>query len=133
MDVNVNLLEIKVEGADQYNDTIQLTDKLTVKLNYPKFSVIKRATNSTSITDLAFDVIAESVEYIFDGQQYYYAKETAPAEMIEFIESLSQEQFSKIEDFFTNLPKLNKKIEVDCKKCGFHHRIDVEGLESFFV
>ena len=54
-------------------------------------------------------------------------------DIIEFIESLNQDQFNKIENFFNNLPKLNKSIEVDCKKCGFHHTIQVEGLDSFFA
>jgi hypothetical protein len=82
---------------------------------------------------MAFDMIVESVEYIYDGQQFHYAKESTPEEMVEFIESLNQEQFSRIEAFFEKMPTLNKKIEMDCKKCGFHHIIDVEGLDSFFV
>jgi hypothetical protein len=45
---------------------------------------------------------------------------------------LNQSQFEKIEDFFTNLPKLSEKIEMTCSKCGFHHTIEVEGLENFF-
>ena len=77
-------------------------------------------------------MIAESIEYIYDGEQFYYSKETDPAELIEFVESLNQEQFSKLEEFFNNVPALNKAVEMDCKKCGFHHTINVEGLESFF-
>jgi hypothetical protein len=38
----------------------------------------------------------------------------------------------EIEDFFANLPKLEKKIEMKCSRCGFEHKLDVEGLESFF-
>ena len=44
----------------------------------------------------------------------------------------SYQLFEKIEKFFNNLPKLKETIEMDCSKCGFHHVIDVEGLESFF-
>ena len=91
-----------------------------VDLKYPEFSVLERANKFESVTDMAFDMIAESVEYIFDGEQYYYAAESEPDEIIEFIESLNQDQFNKIENFFNNLPKLNKKIEMDCKKCNFH-------------
>jgi hypothetical protein len=77
-------------------------------------------------------MILNSIEHIFDGEQFYYANETSKEELTEFIESLNQEQFSKIEEFFDNLPTLNKKVEIDCKKCGFHHTIEVEGLENFF-
>jgi hypothetical protein len=133
MTAELNILEIHPDMTNVVNDIIQINNAISVKLKYPEFSVLERANKFESITDMAFDMIAESVEYIFDGEQYYYAAETEPDEIIEFIESLSQEQFSKIENFFNNLPKLNKKIEMDCKKCNFHHTIEVEGLDSFFA
>jgi hypothetical protein len=51
---------------------------------------------------------------------------------MEFIESLSQDQFGKMEEFFNHLPKMDKKIELKCSKCGFDHTFRMEGLESFF-
>jgi hypothetical protein len=132
MEVQLNILELKVQMNDDIKDEIQLNDKISIKLKYPQFSVLERATKYENKTDMAFEMIVDSIDYIYDGEQFYYGKETDPAELIEFIESLNQEQFSKIENFFINLPKLNKKIEIDCKKCGFHHKIDVEGLDSFF-
>jgi hypothetical protein len=66
------------------------------------------------------------------GEQMYYAKETPREELIEFIESLNTQQFKKIEEFFSDLPKLEKKIEMRCMKCGFQHSLDVQGLRKFF-
>ena len=132
MEAKFILLEIKVNIDEDMKDEIQLTNKITIKLGYPPFSVLNSAKNIGSATDLAFEMIVDSIIHIFDGEQFYYAKETNKEELIEFIESLNQEQFAKIEDFFSNLPTLNKKIEMDCKKCGFHHTIEVEGLENFF-
>ena len=133
MDVELNVLEIQPDMTNVVDDVIQINDKISVKLKFPEFSILERANKFESVTDMAFDMIAESVEYIFDGEQYYYAAESEPDEIIEFIESLNQDQFNKIENFFNNLPKLNKKIEMDCKKCKFHHTIEVEGLDSFFA
>ena len=133
MDVELNILEIQPDMTGVVDDVIQVNDRISVKLKFPEFSILERANKFESVTDMAFDMIAESVEYIFDGEQYYYAAESEPDDIIEFIESLNQDQFNKIENFFNNLPKLNKSIEVDCKKCGFHHTIQVEGLDSFFA
>jgi hypothetical protein len=133
MEVSLNLLDIKVDMSEDIKDEIQLTSQIVVKLKYPEFSILERASKFDNVTDMAFDMIVDSIEYIFDGEQYHYAKESTPEELIDFIESLNQEQFKKIEEFFNHLPKLNKKIEMDCKKCKFHHTIDVEGLDSFFV
>jgi hypothetical protein len=132
MEVDVNVLDIKVEKDDTIKDEIKITDNIIVKLKYPSFSVLKRATNVESAADMALDMIAESIEYIYDGEQFYYAKESDPVELIEFVESLNQEQFSKLEMFFNHLPKMKKNIEMTCSKCGFHHELEVQGLESFF-
>lgn len=132
METELNLLDIKVSNLSENSDTIQLTDKISVKLKYPEFSIVSKLSKLNSATDVAFEMIADSIDYIFDGEQMYYAKESSREELIDFVESLNQQQFAKIEDFFANLPKIEKKIEMKCSKCGFEHKLDVEGLESFF-
>jgi hypothetical protein len=132
MESSLNILDLQVTNIKEDADLIQLTDKISIKLKYPEFSVIKRISKLTNSTEIAFEMIADSVEYIYDGEQMYYASETPRKELVEFIESLNQQQFSKMEDFFSNLPKLEKKIEIKCSRCGHEHKLDVEGLESFF-
>jgi hypothetical protein len=132
MEVKINLLDIQITQSEKDNSEIQITDKIMIKLSYPKFSALDTVKDSESPSDMAFEMILNSVEHIFDGEQFYYANETSKEELTEFIESLNQEQFSKIEEFFDNLPVLNKRVEIDCSKCGFHHSIEVEGLENFF-
>ena len=133
MEAKVDLTDIKPEWEEKVDPEIQLTDKIIVKLRYPKFGVVKDSVNMDNITDVTFNMIASSIEYIYDGEQFYYAKETTKEEMMEFIEQLNQTQFEKIEKFFANLPKMKKKIMMTCSKCEFIHNMDVEGLESFFA
>jgi len=95
METSLNLLDIKIEGVKENDDVIQLTDTISIKLKYPEFSVINKLSKLTDVSDIAFEMIADSVEYIFDGEQFYYAKETTTEEMVEFIEGLNQHQFAK--------------------------------------
>lgn len=132
MDHTLNLLEIKLEGVKKDNDVIELTDKISVKMRYPKFSILKNIKDMQKMTDIALQMIAESIEYIYDGKQFYYSNEVSVNELVEFVESLSQKQFEKIENFFRELPKLERKIEMTCSKCGFVHKFNLEGLENFF-
>jgi hypothetical protein len=132
METSLNLLDIKVDGVKEKNDVIEITDKISIKLKYPEFSILSKLSKLTDVADITFEMIADSIEYIYDGEQFYYSHETPHEELIEFVESLNQKQFSKVEDFFANLPKLQKKIEMKCSRCGFEHKLDVEGLESFF-
>jgi hypothetical protein len=133
MEVKVNLLDIGVEIPEGTQDTVRITDKITIKLKYPEFSVMEKINAESSIEEFAFRIIAESIEYIHDGEQFYYAKESSPEELLEFVESLNQSQFDRLQVFFENLPRLRTKVDFKCNKCGFDHSIDVEGLESFFV
>jgi len=132
MDTKFNLLDITVDIDPNAKDIISITDKISIKLKYPEFSLIDKLKQKESAVDIAFEVVVDSIEYIFDGEQYYHANDTSKEELLEFIESLNQEQFSKLESFFDNLPKMNRKVEMKCSKCGFDHTISMEGLESFF-
>ena len=128
----LNLLNIKVDVNPNKKDTIKITDKITIKMKYPEFSLVDKLNKKESAVDIAFEVVVESIESIFDGEQYYYANETSKEELMQFIESLNQEQFGKLEEFFNNLPTMHQKMEMKCSKCSFEHTIEMESLESFF-
>lgn len=128
----INLTNIKPSTEKEVNPEIKLTDKIMVKMKYPTFSVVRDSNDIKDISKLTMDLIASCIEYIFDGEQFYYANETTPEELVEFIEMLSQDQFERIEEYFNNMPKLKEKMELKCSKCGFMHNIELEGLESFF-
>ena len=132
MEASVNLQNIKPYREEEVSPEIQLTDKVMIKMKYPEFGIIKDSLNMEDITEVTFNLISESIEHIYDGDQFYYAHEAEPGEMLEFVEGLNQAQFEKVEHFFNNLPKLKETVEMTCSKCGFHHTIDVEGLENFF-
>jgi hypothetical protein len=132
MQTEIDLQNIVVQTNDSVSPEIQLTPQITIKLKYPEFGIVQDSLKYDSIAETTFNMIAESIEYIYDGEQFYYGTEAESGEMLEFVEGMNQEQFSKVENFFNNLPKLKKEIEIDCGKCGYHHKIEVEGLESFF-
>jgi hypothetical protein len=132
MEKDIDLTKINVEMPEGIESEIKITDKITVKLKYPQFSVVKDSLDYEDINEVTFMMVADSIEYIYDGEQFYYAKETSKQELIQWVEFLNQDQFNKIEVFFNNLPKLKETIKMTCGKCGFNHTIEVEGLESFF-
>jgi len=133
MEKDVDLTQIKVQMNEDISAEIQLTANISIKLKYPEFGIVKDSLKYDNINDVTFNMIAQSIEYIYDGQQFYYANESTIEELVEFVEGLNQEQFNKVEKFFNNLPKLKETLDIKCNKCGFEHKIEVEGLESFFA
>jgi hypothetical protein len=132
-DVDLNL--VKVDMPPNADPEIRLTDRIIIKMKYPEFSLVKDSLNMDSINEVTFNLIANSIEYIYEipTEVFHYAREAQPGEMVEFVESMNQEQFEKVEAFFNQLPRMKQDIEIDCSKCGFHHHLVIEGLEDFFV
>lgn len=133
MDTQIDLKDVSVETTEGVSPEIQLDDKIAVKLKYPEFKIVLDSVNIDSINEVTFNMIANSIEHIYDGQQFHYASESTPQELLQFVESMNQEQFERVENFFNNLPKIRKVMNLTCSKCGFNHTIPVEGLEDFFV
>lgn len=133
MEVDVNLMDVKPTQENPAEPEIKLTNKIIVKMKYPEFGVVKDSLKYENVNEITFNMIANSIEYIYDGEQFYYAHESSTEELMEFVEGMNQQQFAKVEEFFNNLPELKHTVNVKCNKCGFEHKIDVQGLESFFA
>lgn len=132
MDANLNVTELKITGIEDYKDIIYVNDRVGVKMILPKYSLLQKARDMVNPTDFVFDLIVDCIEYIFEGDQIYYTNQIPRTEVLEFIDSLNQTQFAKLQSFFDKIPKIEKKVEVQCSKCGFEHKIEYEGIESFF-
>lgn len=133
MEVEINLLDINVE-TDTYNDNIKLTDNIGIKMKYPTIQMVEnlnKTKKDDNIINKTFDVIIQCIDYIYDNENFYYPKEVSKKEITDFLESLSIDQFKKVEEFFSKIPKLRKELNVICSKCGFEHKIVLEGLQSF--
>ncbi len=133
--VTINLDAVELQGDPMAKATVALTDEVGVTLNYPTVQrledVMKGSTTENQI-DLVIGMIAASIESIYDASSVYPAVDSTPQELIDFIDSLNKEQFSKLQDFFNNFPKLKEEINFTCEKCGTENNQVLEGLNDFF-
>ena len=83
--------------------------------------------------DILMELLANCIDNIFDNDQVYYAKDVSKEELIEFIDNLQQKDLEKIQQFFETTPKIKKKLDFKCRKCGYKENIVVEGLQNFFT
>lgn len=134
MPVQVNLLKIAPPSRDN-NTKVMVTDKIGIQMIYPSLQTLKYVddvVNSENVEQI-FNLLYECSEYIFDESGMYYVKESDRQEFDNFLNSLTQEQFDRIVDFFNKLPKIEHNIEHKCQKCGFDHKLHLEGLNDFFT
>jgi hypothetical protein len=134
MPVTINVLDIKPPISD-LSPKIYITNKIGIVLKFPTLKSFKPIGDMVSVTDnnKVFDMIYECTEYIFDNDGMYYAHETTKEEFNQFLESLTQEQFDRITAFFESLPKIQHDVETTCQRCGFEHKLHMEGLTDFFT
>jgi hypothetical protein len=78
------------------------------------------------------EVVNDCIESVYSGDELFHAKEQTKEEMEDFVMNLTKEQFDKIENFFTTVPKYKQDIEYDCPACGAHNITVLEGTASFF-
>lgn len=130
--LSFNALEVKPEFDKNHDKKMQLTQKLGLVMKYPDFKIIE-SVKDLSETEAVTKTIISCIDYIYDDESVYYAKDTSEAELIDFIDSLTAEQFGKVQEFFDTIPKMKKDLNFKCVKCGYEEEIILEGIQSFFV
>jgi hypothetical protein len=132
VDIDVNVLEIKPEVSPEHKNKIELTEKLGIVMKYPKMNFIANSQDKDEF-DVMIDMLVDCIDYIYDDENIYYAKDSTKEELIEFIDSLQSKELEKVKVFFDTMPKMKKKVDFHCTKCGYQENIDLEGIQSFFV
>lgn len=131
-DASFNIEDISVEKGEKVNDKILLTDRIGIQLKYPTFDDVVDVFESNDLK-MVFGLIKNCMKGIFDENNFYDIKDQTEEEINEFLESLTKEQFEKIEKFFSEAPKLVQKFETKCTHCDSVNFSRIQGLQNFFV
>ena len=148
IDVSFNVENVKLKKVKDHANKIELTESLGVVLKYPNMIIQSKLDQFTdkSNVEKIFKTIQYCIDYIYDAEATYPAKDHTEKELIDFLESLTDPQFQKIAKFFEDIPSLNHKVHLECKSkikgddkkkektkvCGYKEDIVLEGLASFF-
>lgn len=130
---DLNILEVKPEIPANHTTKIELTKDLGIMMKYPNITAIETIeAGEGSDVEKVMKIVSECIDFIYDTESIYYKKDISAEELTEFVESLTREQFSKIQEFFDTLPKIRKTVEFTCGKCGYKEDIVIEGIQNFF-
>jgi hypothetical protein len=107
--------------------------KIQVLMKYPTLASVDPTKDySKGDTKALFNVIAEGIYQIIEGEQVHQAKDYSREELDKFIESLDSKSFKKIQKFYETMPKLMHEIEVENPKTKVKSKITLSGLSDFF-
>ena len=135
--VNINLNEIKPIVPENHSKTIRLSEKIGVSMMYPTLEFFKKLddmqTQEKGVVESLFDSIANSIEYIYQGEEIFYANEHSKEELLDFLNSLSNTQFEELRNFFSSMPSIQHKETYTCPKCGSQEELTLSTVEDFFA
>lgn len=128
-----SLADVKVVKTEGFTNKIKLTDTIGITMRYPTFEEIATLFDNEFKPDIIFKMVRDCVDVVYDGEDVFDRTSFTQEELDEFLNSLSKDQFEKIEKYFTEMPKVVQPIEADCPECKTHNKLTLEGMQNFFV
>jgi hypothetical protein len=130
-----NIMEVEVQKTISHTDKIIIDEAtgLGIKLKYPTANFTDIDTDNLSQLDVAVEMLIECIDYIYDKDEVYKKEDSTKKEISEFIDSLSQDQFKNVMNFFETMPKLKHTIKWKCTGCGCEDEVTLEGMGNFFA
>jgi rubrerythrin len=128
----MNLLEIQPTKDPNHTNKIQITENLGICFKYPTFEMVQKY-DDLNENQIMMNILVDCIDYIYDKENIYYAKDTPRKELEEFVDNLQQKDIEKFEKFFDTLPEIKKETHFKCPKCGYEEDIVIKGMQNFFV
>ena len=132
--VVIDLGDVEVQFPDGHDKKIMLDDETGIIMKYPGFDTFINVSILRKVADdEAMDILSDSIDQIFQGEEVYGSGTTTKKEFREFVDSLTTKQFEKIQQFYTTSPKLRHTFTVVNPKTGKDSEYTIEGLQNFFA
>ena len=128
----VDLSKIIVEMDDDHTNQVSLTDNVSVIMRYPTVKTFQGMDLTKFTADDTISLTANCIHQIVDGVETYEAKDLSKKEINDFLENLTQAQFTAIQKFFASMPKLTHDVKLTHPKTKKKGTVKLQGLRSFF-
>lgn len=132
-DTQIDLEKINIDVPEK-NDIIEMTDRISIKMKYPTYERFLKSNifDVDTKTAMIMEIIICSIDSVMtDDENIKLADEPREA-IIEFVESMTAEQFSKASAFIEDMPAIKHDIAFKCVSCGHNNTAVLEGIDDFF-
>ena len=128
----IDLEKVGIITDENHTNKINLTNKIGVIMKYPSVNGLSDVDMSGDDVDQSLNIILACIDSVFDGKNEYDFRDYTSEERIEFIENLTQQQLSEIQNFFETMPVLRYDLDFKCGTCGERGIVPITGLQNFF-
>ena len=129
----INLDEVEIVFPEGHTKQIKFTEDIGITMRYPTFDQITQMEKEEENVDGIFKMFLNSIETVYDENGVYLPSDDfTPAELEEFILSLSTDATEKITNFFETMPSL-EHVVIAKDKDGNEKEYTIKGLADFFI
>jgi len=131
--VTIYLDEIEVIFDEHHEANIKLDDTYSVQMKYPTMEQVMEADADNISIQESLELIAKCIDQIYSEEESFAGSDSSLKELVSWVEDLEPKQFTKLENFFTTMPKLSHTINVMNPETDVESSVVLEGLGSFFA
>ena len=135
-EVVVDLDKSKVEGTSiKKSKKIKLNSDITVMMKYPTYEDYlsnQQLLDSTTSTEALMNIIIVCLDSVLTKDERVSMKDEPYEEILNFLESMTTDQFSKISEFALSMPVLTQDINFTCSSCDHENKKTLRGMDDFF-
>ena len=128
---DISIDKIGVTRFDGHNKIIQISDDVSLNMKYPNLSFFAEGIDITTL-DKSVDTICMCIDSILVGDEVFESENMTSTELVEWVDTLTTEQFRKILAFFETMPRLSHTINLKNENTGKPFSITLQGLADFF-
>ena len=131
-EVNISFMvdDVKVFFPKGHKNVLKLTDDITLEMKYPNLEYFTKVNFAKEKVD-AYDLVAQCIKRVYVGTED--SGEFTFKEARDWVETLTNAQFSMIQEFFNTMPTLRHTLNVTNPKTKKVNEIKIEGLADFFA
>ena len=136
VETEINLEDIEVTLDVHHDSSCSLGkdmsgNDVSIELSYPTVASSMLAQKTESPTEQIFSIVKSCIKSITFGEDVYNIVDISKKELDEFVDSLTQDQFASLNDFFESMPKLTHEVEITNPNTQVKSTITLEGLSDF--
>ncbi len=129
VDIDLSSLEVTKQDVD---NVIQITDDISIELRYPTYDgFVKNFREGVSEAEFGFMMLEDCMVAIMTEDEHHLVSDVSKKELNEFIDSMTNLQFTKVGEYLKTVPVMKKEVEFKCT-CGHDNKVTLEGLQDFF-
>ena len=105
-------------------------------MKYPSIDILTSVENTeeddAGISQV-YDLVSDCIKTIYTTDEEFQMTDYTDLERNEFFESLTQEHFLKIQEFFDTMPYIYYDLNYNCEHCNHEENINIRGIQNFFT